>query len=131
MRTTCIAAILLGLVLGNQAIAAPETVQECYELPGSNVEIGYCLADLQKLADARVERAYAAATRRSRNEVEWHAMTRDGPDRLRDAQKEWHEFREHHCRWVSAHRGSGAQHEFRTCMIRMAQAREQELGAGE
>ena len=122
-------ALLLGIVLAMPAAAgtAPETTQDCFEMPGSNVEVGQCLGDLLAVSDALVERAFQHAVREAEEAVRAYAMTKDGPKRLKDAQKEWREFREHHCGWIAAHPGSGAGNDFRACMIDMTQDRIRDL----
>jgi len=118
-------ALALSIVLAMPAAAAraPETTQDCFEITGSNVDIGRCLGDLLAVSDALVERAFQHAMREAEEAVRDASMTKEGPKRLKDSQKEWREFREHHCGWIGAHPGSGAGNDLRACMIEMAQAR--------
>ena len=109
MQLLAIYALLLGIPLATPTAAdtVPQTAQDCFETSGSNVDAGRCLGDLLAVSDALVERAFQHAVRGAEEAVRAYTMTKEGPKRLRDAQKEWREFREHHCGWIAAHPGSG------------------------
>lgn len=84
MKRSLLHVLLLSTVLAAPVAAGsmPETVEDCYELPGSNVELGRCLGDVLAVSEARLERAFHHAMREAEKAVRSHAMPEEGPRRL-------------------------------------------------
>ena len=113
---------LLVLLVAAEAQADP--VMECYNRFGSQVEVGDCLADIEKNVDATmgVALGFAMASAKELDEVTEREVALPA---LEAGQAAWSAYRDQHCEYVGSTfgGGSGTGIAIRGCRIELARAR--------
>ena len=113
---------LLVLLVAAEAQADP--VMECYNRFGSQVEVGDCLADIEKNVDATmgVALGFAMASAKELDEVTEREVALPA---LEAGQAAWSAYRDQHCEYVGSTfgGGSGTGIAMRGCRIELARAR--------
>ena len=113
---------LLVLLVAAEAQADP--VMECYNRFGSQVEVGDCLADIEKNVDATmgVALGFAMASAKELDEVTEREVALPA---LEAGQAAWSAYRDQHCEYVGSTfgGGSGTGMAIRGCRIELARAR--------
>lgn len=112
----------IGSMLAFPAVADP--IMECSIGASSQVEIGKCLAAVEKDAEAALNQALGFAKGASTGLDAVTERTVAGPA-LEASQKTWVAYRDHHCDYVGATfgGGSGTGAAIRSCRIRLARER--------
>jgi uncharacterized protein YecT (DUF1311 family) len=113
---------LLALLVAAEPKADP--IMECGNLFGSQVEIGDCLADVEKNADATLEAAFGFAMETAK-ELDTITEREVVVPALEAAQVAWSAYRDQHCEYVGSTfgGGSGTGTAIRGCRIEFARAR--------
>ena len=113
---------LLVMVVAAEAVG--DSVMECGVAAGSQVEIGDCLADVERSVDATVETVlgFAMASAKELDEI----TERDvAVPALEAGQAAWTAYRDQHCEFAGATfgGGSGTGIAIRGCRIELGRAR--------
>ena len=115
-------------LLLSAASASADPALECSSNGGSQVEIGRCLAEVEKNVDLALEIALEFATDAAKelDNVKGRAVAVPA---LEAGQAAWSDYRDKHCEYVGATfgGGSGTGIAIRNCRIELGRARADEL----
>jgi uncharacterized protein YecT (DUF1311 family) len=116
---------VVGVVLaGMAATAQADPVMECGNRYGSQVEIGDCLADVERDVDAAMDIAlgFAMSSAKDLDAITERKVV--GPA-LEAGQAAWLAYRDRHCNYVGSTYGggSGTGATIRSCRIELGRAR--------
>lgn len=117
---------VFALALTGSAAADPQS--ECSIDASSQVEIGDCLADAERIADATVASALGFAMQTAK-ELDEATGRESAVPALETAQAGWSGFRDQHCEFVGTTYGggSGTGIAIRSCRVALARTRADEL----
>jgi uncharacterized protein YecT (DUF1311 family) len=113
---------LLALLVAAEPKADP--IMECGNQFGSQIEIGDCLADVEKNADATMEIALGFAMEAAKD-LDTVTEREVAVPALEAGQAAWSAYRDQHCEYVGSTfgGGSGTGIAMRGCRIELARAR--------
>lgn len=121
-----VATIVCAIALPWPAGADP--VMECSTKASSQVEIGRCLADVERSVDEAVNTALGFALSAAR-ELDDVTRRKVAVPALEEGQASWSQYRDRHCEYVGATfgGGSGTGIAIRGCRIELGRARTDQL----
>lgn len=131
MKTLAMGIFAFCLATGAPAVAEADPHMECETESGSQVEVGNCLVEVEKAADAALKIVFGFAMDAAKELDDLTAPRRDVVPALEASQAAWQDYRDKHCEHIETTYGggSGSGIALQNCRIELSRARFKELFA--